>query len=119
MRSCLLGNQDWEKIGNIILSGRHIGCRVGSDRKLSHRKCIVVAQYIFLDICLVFLLVLKILTSVRRGHAILEINLQIMVFQLIQKHTADMKFSVCPLKHRRGEHFANRNIDIGDTVFKD
>ena len=78
----------------------------------------MVHQHIVADIVFVLRLILEIGAGIFFHHAVLKIDLQILVIQTVQIYLSDMQLSVRSLKHRRCKHLAHRNIHVRHTVLK-
>ena len=78
----------------------------------------MVHQHIVADIVFVLRLILEIGAGVFFHHAVLKIDLQILVIQTVQIYLSDMQLSVRSLKHRRCKHLAHRNIHVRHTILK-
>ena len=118
VRAGLLRNQNRQFVRNVIVTRHAVCCRVRADCKFSHRQRLMVHQHIVADIVFVLRLILEIGAGVFFHHAVLEIDLQILIIQTIQIYLSDMQFSVRPLKHRRRKHLTHRNIHVRHTVLK-
>ena len=83
VRSCFLCNENRHLGSYAVFSGNHISSGIGSDCKFAHGKSVMMKQYVFFNILLVFFRGVEIGTVIIRDHAVLEGHTQILVFQFV------------------------------------
>lgn len=101
MRSRLFRDQNRQLVGDTVISCHPVCRRVRADRKLTHRQRLMVHQHIVPDILFILRSIRKIGAGIIRDHAVLKVNLQILIVQLTQINLADEQLSFRSLKHRR------------------
>lgn len=94
MRSRLLRDQDRQLVLDAIFSSHHIGSRIRANGKFTHRKCLMIMQYMVCDIFLTIFFIIKITATVICDLAIQEIHFQIQVLQFTQIYLCHMQLTI-------------------------
>ena len=119
MRSRLFSDQNRIFICNIIFLRNRISCGIGSDRKLTDRKCLMIVQNVIENIFFIFFFWIKIGAGILCDLSFFKTDLQIVIRKSVKKYLAHKKGTFCSFQYRGSEHLTYRDIDIGNTVFKD